>query len=243
MPIFYYPEIKKSSRKIEISGVEYNHIKNSFRKKENENISITNGAGLLAEGYIEKITPDKIIVSIENIIEKKKSTPHIALAFSLLKKNNKLIIEKCTELGCYEFFPFISKRTIKRTYSSNLINRFQKVAISALKQCDSTHLPKINPIIEFHKLLPMLQGKYIPILAWKEENKNLLHQVLGNNSNDVCLIVGPEGGFEKEEIELAKKYSTKIVNLGNHILRGETAAITIIANTIFFQLQKNKSFY
>ncbi len=70
-----------------------------------------------------------------------------------------------------------------------------------------------------------------------------MHQTLADNSNDVCLIVGQEGGFENEEIELAKKHSAKVISLGNHILRGETSAIAMTANAAFYRLQKDKSFY
>ena len=198
---------------------------------------------MLAEVYIEKITSEKIILNIKNIKFRKKSKPHIALAFSLLKKNNDLIIEKCTELGIYEFFPFISQRTIKKNYSQKLIDRLQKIAISAMKQCHSVYLPKINSVVEFTNLFSKINQKYNPIIAWEEENNNLLHQTLADNSNDVCLIVGPEGGFENEEIELAKKHSAQVASLGNHILRGETAAIAMTANAIFYRLQKDKSFY
>lgn len=243
MPIFYYPKISKNSTKLEISGEEYNHIKNSFRKKENEKISITNGAGLLAIGYIEKITSNKIIINISEIVEHKKSKPHIALAFSILKKNNKFVIEKCTELGIYEFFPFISQKTIKKNYSQKLIEKFQKVAISAMKQSDSFHLPKINTTTNFNELITSLQERYLFILAWEEEKNQLLHQTLINVQKDICLIVGPEGGFEFDEVEFAKNHSAKTISLGNHILRGETAAIAMTANTFFHFMQNDKSFY
>lgn len=243
MPIFYYPKISKNSTKLEISGEEYNHIKNSFRKRENKKISITNGASLLAIGYIEKITSNKIIFNISEIYEKKKSKPHIALAFSILKKNNKFVIEKCTELGIYEFFPFISQRTIKKNYSQKLIEKFQKVAISAMKQSDSLHLPKINRITNLNDLISNLQERYSIILAWEQEDKKFLHQVLEDSQKNICLIVGPEGGFEKEEVEFAKKHSAKTISLGNHILRGETAAIAMTANTFFHFMQNDKSFY
>ena len=243
MPIFYYPEISKNCKKLEIYGEEYNHIRNSLRKHENEKISITNGVGLLATGYIEKVYENKIIINISEIYEKKKSKPHIALAFSMLKKNNNLVIEKCTELGIYEFFPFISQRTIKKNYSQKLTEKFKKVSISALKQSDSLHLPQINPTTNFNELMNNLQENYLPILAWEEEKNQLLNQTLINIQKDICLIVGPEGGFKFDEVEFAKEHSAKTISLGNHILRGETAAIVIAANTLFYHIQKDKSFY
>ncbi|MEA2103834.1 MAG: RsmE family RNA methyltransferase [Candidatus Cloacimonadota bacterium] len=243
MPIFYAPQINKKSQKIEIIGEEFNHITNSLRKKTDESISLTNGKGLLASANIQSISKKEISLHITEITETKKSYPYISLSFSLLKKNNELIIEKCTELGIYEFFPFISTRTVKKNYSRNFVKRLDKVAISAMKQCDSVFLPQIHPTLLFPEQLSLIAQKYFPILAWEEENKNFLPEVLGSTEKNICLIVGPEGGFEKQEIEIARNHKAKVISLGNHILRAETAAISFASNVIFYQLGKNKKFY
>ena len=83
----------------------------------------------------------------------------------------------------------------------------------------------------------------MPILAWEEETQQGLHNVLNDAEKDICLIVGPEGGFKESEVDLARQHSARIVSLGNHILRAETAAITIAAQTIFYQLGRNPNFY
>ncbi|HHE40982.1 MAG TPA: RsmE family RNA methyltransferase, partial [Candidatus Cloacimonetes bacterium] len=115
--------------------------------------------------------------------------------------------------------------------------------IAAVKQCDSTHLPKIHKPLNFKGLLQKLSHKYTPVVAWEEERQQRLHNILNDAERDICLIVGPEGGFEKSEIDCAGQNSAQIVSLGNHILRAETAAITITANTIFYQLGRNPKFY
>lgn len=243
MPIFYHPDITKDTKQITITGEEYNHIKNAIRKKETEEISITNGKGLLATGKILTISNRTISVEVNKYVEKEKSYPRIALAFSLLKKGNELIIEKCTELGIYEFFLFISHRTIKQNYSDKLVRRLTRVAISAIKQSDSLYLPKINPITSFQAFLANLDKEYSPLLAWEEENNSSLSSALTETTGNICLIVGPEGGFENYEVELAQKHKAQTVSLGNHILRAETAAIVISANSIFYQLHRNPSYY
>ena len=243
MPIFYTPALTSSSKEITISDKEFKHIKNTLRKKPGDILLTTNGKGLLAECVITDLSARSMTLKVQATSTKEKSHPHIALAFSLLKQHNELIIEKCTELGIYEFFPFFAERNVKTSLSAHQFERLEKVAIAAIKQCDSVHLPKIHKPLAFGELLEKLSQNYYPVLAWEEENLQGLHEVLEHAEKDICLIVGPEGGFENQEVDFAKEHSAQVVSLGNHILRSETAAITITANTIFYQLGKNSKFY
>jgi 16S rRNA (uracil1498-N3)-methyltransferase len=243
MPIFYTPELTDISKEIILSDTEFRHVKNTLRKKIGDYLQVTNGNGLLAECRIKNLSSHEMVLQVENVERKEKSRPHIALAFSLLKQHNELIIEKCTELGVYEFFPFFAKRNVKISLSTNQFERLQKIAVAAMKQCDSAHLPEIHKPLNFNELLKKLSPEYMPVLAWEEESRQNLHDVLHNAEKDICLIVGPEGGFEEKEVDFAKEHSAQIVSLGNHILRAETAAITFAANTIFYQLERNSNFY
>ena len=243
MPIFYTPELTAASKELTISDSELKHIKNTLRKKPGDILLTTNGKGLLAECVITDLSAHNMILKVQATSTKEKSHPHIALAFSLLKQHNELIIEKCTELGIYEFFPFFAERNVKTSLSAHQFERLEKITIAAIKQCDSTHLPQIHKPFAFKKLLGNLPQNYYPVLAWEEENLQGLYEVLEHADKDICLIIGPEGGFEKQEVDFAKEHSAQVISLGNHILRAETAAITIAANTIFYQLGKKSEFY
>lgn len=243
MPIFYCSELTNTSKQVQISGSEFNHLKNSLRKHPGDEISITNGRGILAQGAIKNISKGSIEINIDSLTYQKKTKPLISLAFSLLKKNNEFIIEKCTELGIFEFFPFISERTVKNSASEHQLERLHKIAISAMKQCDSVYLPKIHNPLHFKELLDYVAPHHHMIIAWEEEQKTSLSTGLEMSENDICLIVGPEGGFEKSEIELGIERGAHIVHLGNHILRAETAAISVCAQTIFYQLERNPTYY
>ena len=243
MPIFYSPDFNENSYEIVLSDNEYKHIKNTLRKSIGDTIEVTNGKRMLAVCEIKNIQNREIILQINQTTYKEKSYPQIALAFALLKQHNDLIIEKCTELGVFEFYPFYAKRNVKVSLSDHQLERLRKITVSAIKQCDSTHLPFIHEPVTYEKLLNSVTNQYTPILAWEEEQKTSLVSVLDTTFKDICLIVGPEGGFEEREISLAKKYNTQIVSLGNHILRAETAAIAFTAQTMFYQLGKNPAFY
>ena len=236
MPSFYYLPLKIDDKYIIIEGDEFNHIAKSLRNSIGDIISITNGQGIKATAQIEKIESNRLVARIQekNIFE--RSIPRIALAHSVLKnKRTEIIIEKCTELGVHQFFPFISERTVKKNYSQQLVKRWQKIAISSMKQCDSAFLPHIENIKNFYEQIKSIASVYQLIIAWEEEKQSFLYNAFPdlNKKKDICLIVGPEGGFTKEEIDFVRKLNGKVICLGTNVLRAETAAIVILANTIF----------
>jgi len=112
-----------------------------------------------------------------------------------------------------------------------------------MKQSGSAYLPKVNTTRDFSELLTTIDQNCTPILAWEENKSKLLNHALETTKNDICLIIGPEGGFDQEEIETFQNYSPHIVSLGNHILRAETAAISTAAYAIQYQLGKNPKYY
>ena len=245
MPCFYSPHYFQIGKLITIEGDEFHHLAHVFRKQKEETILITNGKGQLASAKIIDIEKKRASLSILEIQNKQKSLPHIALAFSLLKqKNDELLVEKTTELGVYEFFPFTSARTIRKKTPS-VSDRFQKTLLSASKQCDNAIFPTLHPVSNLPSLINNLQkNNYTSFVAYENEQNNYLVQKLNVLSKDkIALIIGPEGGFLPEEISFFKENQIPSVSLGNHILRAETAAISGISQIIFYLLEQNKDFY
>ncbi len=243
MPSFYAPHLKENEKEIIITDEEFHHIVNVFRKKENDIITFTNGKGILSEAQILAIEKKKLFAKIKNIQHFSHPKPDIAVAFSLLKqKNDFLIVEKLTELGIREFFPIITERTIKRPPAKIKI-KYEKTAISAIKQCDNAYLPKINEPLKLSELISILKNRnFMPFVAYENEKKKTFFD-LYKNGDKICLIFGPEGGFSDNEILLFKENNIETFTIGNHILRAETAAISasaIVINSIF---EKNRNYY
>jgi len=243
MPSFYTPHLKISDRKLIISGDEHHHISHVFRKRIGDEILLTSGSGLLAKAQISAISKKEINIDIKEIKQEIYSQPAIAVAFPLLKnKHDFLIVEKLTELGVKEFLPIITERTVRKP-SENTRDKFEKTAISAIKQCDNAFLPKIHPIQNLSELL-MNINDFKPLVAL-EKGK---HETLSNLSNQysdqpICLIIGPEGGFNDDEIKFFEKIEVTAFTLGNHILRAETASIAAVAQLLSFHLQHNPDYY
>ncbi|NQV17338.1 MAG: 16S rRNA (uracil(1498)-N(3))-methyltransferase [Armatimonadetes bacterium] len=244
MPCFYTPELKEQDSKIMISGEEYHHIIDVFRKSIESEILLTNGKGLLAKTKITSINKKKLTVSILSINKEKQSQPKIAVAFSILKnKHDFLIIEKLTELGIKEFFPIITDRTVRKP-SKNTTIKFKKTAIAAIKQCDNSFLPKVNNTTSLTEFLVNIKENYKPVVALEVGENRQLWEVLSSlNEENICLVIGPEGGFTNEEIEIFKDKNIQAFNLGNHIVRAETAAIAASAQLLGYFLKKNPEYY
>jgi len=153
-----------------------------------------------------------------------------------LIKGNKmdLIIQKATELGVSHLWPTTNQHGAIASVSPHQIDRWQRIAHEACKQCD-----RPTPLI-VHAPLPLLQvlaqHTNIPtkILLWENEETKTLKDIDLQSPEHVLLLIGPEGGFSKAEVETAVSHGFQPVSLGPRILRAETAAIATITLVQFF---------
>ncbi|MCB5230820.1 MAG: RsmE family RNA methyltransferase [Candidatus Cloacimonas sp.] len=234
MPCFYLPEMSQDSTYLTVESEEYHHIINVYRKRKGDEILITNGKGILGKAIIEEIGKKALKVRILNQDVSNKKGRHIAAAFSLLKnKNDNLIVEKLTELGVDEFFPFVAQRSVRQK-GENTEERFQKTAIAAIKQCDNPFLPQINRVKELSSLLEHLteQG-YAVFVALERDTEVYLPQLIGSPYPEkIVVFIGSEGGFTDEEVELFQSKNVNCFTICSNILRAETAAIAAVSQLI-----------
>jgi 16S rRNA (uracil1498-N3)-methyltransferase len=245
MPGFYLPELTKADKFIQIYGPEYHHLVHVRRLQKGDRITVTSGTGLLATALVKGIHKNTADLEILKIEEIQQSYPRIAVAFSLLKsKNDQVIIEKLTELGIKEFFPLITSRSVRKT-SPNTVKKFNLTAIAAIKQCDNAYLPVIHKPTALAEALKFIEDRgFIAVVALESGERRSLNAILKHlDKQEICLIIGPEGGFSPEEIRLLKAKKISPVTLGNHILRAETAAITAAAQAINYFLEQDPGYY
>ncbi len=243
MPCFYTPDLRKNTKNLIINDEEFHHISHVFRRKVGDEILLTNGTGILAEARIVEIMKNQLSAEIFKIHKKKKSAPEIAAAFPLLKnKHDALIIEKLTELGIKEFFPVITRHSVRQP-SRNTVEKFEKVAIAAMKQCDNGFLPKIHEVQKLDQLLEIIEN-YQFIVALEIGKHKTLKVILDELAGKpICFLIGPEGGFSDDEIKLFKEREIPAFTLGNHILRAETAAISVASQIIGYLFESNEDYY
>lgn len=218
----------KQNLSISLQGQEASHMSVIMRKKKNDTVEIINGKGFLSEAKILEISEKKATLKIEKIYFEKEKKQKIILVQSVIKPNKlELILEKCTELGVSEFWMFFSKHSQKMDFSENRIERFEKILISAIKQCGRLYLPKMK-FLNTKEELKNAEGQLF-LGSVAKESKKLIDSDI-KNENNLFFIIGPESGFTEDEI-LFFEQSIKAmpIKLNENILRSETAAISSIA--------------
>jgi 16S rRNA (uracil1498-N3)-methyltransferase len=234
MPSFYVPNLTETCKKIAIKDGEINHISKVFRHKIGDVINLNSGSGVYVKAEILQMSKKEILCQVLEAIPKSKYTPNIAVAFALLRnKNDNLLVEKLTELGVSTLFPFESDFTIRKA-SKNTTEKFNITAVGAIKQCDNAYLPDIFDCkMLASQIEEVMKEGYIPVIASEVEQVNTIIDVFKQNEEQaLCIFIGPEGGFSKEEFELFSQKGFVQYKLGINILRAETAAICAVSQLI-----------
>ena len=244
---FFVNDENVVENKINILGTDVNHIKNVLRLKKDDEIQICNQE--THENYICKILniennciQTEILKKIEALAEGNIEL-HI---FQGLPKADKmeLIIQKGTELGVSKFIPVSFKRSIVKLSEKDeikKIERWQKIAEVAAKQCHRDLVPEVKNIITVKNICHLISEYDIVLVAYEEELQNYIKNELLKIKNTkeklkIAVVIGPEGGIEKEEVEILKEAGAKIISLGKRILRTETVALQT-ASIIMYELE------
>jgi 16S rRNA (uracil1498-N3)-methyltransferase len=190
-----------------------------------EHIVLTNGAGDDAEFEVE--TTSKKEVVLKKVSEWKNKTElekDITLYISLLKRDNfELVVEKVTELGVRAIVPLISSRTIKTGFNRE---RIEKIMKEAVEQCGGSIVPLLTDPLSFKEALTETGEDKKIIFDGTGEIIELSNK---KSSESMALFVGPEGGWESGELEMAKESGFEILSFGPRTYRGETAAIVAVS--------------
>ncbi len=206
---------------------DINHLKNAFRIKVGEIIRAVDGE---YEYICEVLSIEKKVIEAK-VIEKNEdrfsSSVEIDAAIGILKNDKMdLTIQKLTEIGVTRIIPLLTKRGVAKITEKK--DKWDLIVKEATKQCQAVKLVQIQ---EPRKLSDLNIDDYdLAVVPYECEDENSLRNILNkveNKPKKVLYIVGPEGGFENEEIEFLKEKGVTPVSLGKRILRAETASIIV----------------
>ena len=234
---FFVDKILPANGFAYITGKEARHIQNVLRMKKGEMLILIDRNGQSYEASIEAIRYKEVKVIITKTIPPLPLSPvTIRLAQALIKSQPmEYCIQKVTELGIHSIHPFYSERTvihIKPAHLKNRMARWMQIIKSACKQCGRVTLPELNTPLLFKEMIKNATNtKALKIMLWEDEDKVDLKCLLTSvtSLSDIFVIVGPEGGFTINEINLARDAGFQTVSLGNRILRAETAALALLS--------------
>jgi 16S rRNA (uracil1498-N3)-methyltransferase len=231
MQLFYNPTINETTETFSFDKEESKHIIKVLRKKDSDILHVTNGQGLLFKTEITLASDNKCTVKIVSVekIETPKYKLHLAVAPTKMNDRYEWFLEKATEIGIHEITPVFCDRSERKVIN---IERFEKIILSAMKQCNQMYLPKLNPAVTFKEFLKKEKIGTALIAHCEETNKKSLKSVVAPGS-DYTILIGPEGDFSNKEIELALENSFIPVSLGETRLRTETAAIVACHSIVF----------
>ena len=239
MPKFFVTTNQIEENMIRIEDEDVNHIKNVLRAKVEDTIDICDCE--TSKNYIcqiEKIEEKNIYCHIVEEIESNVESNIKVTIFQGLPKADKmeLIIQKSVELGVYDITPVEMKRCVVKLNEKDKIKkiqRWQKISEGAAKQSGRDRIPNINNIINVNKMCETFKEYDLILVAYEEEKVNSLKQELKKLEKDkkikIGIVIGPEGGIDKGEINKFKENNVKIITLGNRILRTETVALNMLS--------------
>lgn len=223
-----YIEPQELKDLIEIDDLEIIHkIKDVLRLSENSEINIFNGIGQEYVYKVNELNKKKAILSqIRLIAEQAQPQKRIILGFPLTREDRiEFIVQKATELGVAGFVPYISQRSFgRKAPGENKLNRWKKIIIEASRQSGRLWLPEFNKVVDFEKLINQKADfKFVG----KPDGGKLTNINLAKDS-DIFIVVGPIGDFSSDEYKYLLEHNFKAINLGDNILRVETAAIFFV---------------
>lgn len=233
---FVTPEQVKGEH-IYIEGSDVNHIKNVLRMKVGQELEISDGDNKKYLCEIASITSEEVCVMIQE--ERSVDTELLSkiYLFQGLPKSDKmeLIVQKAVELGAYEIIPVATKRAVVKLderKASKKVERWNSIAESGAKQSGRNLIPKVTDVMSWKEAIEYAKALDIVLIPYElaegmQETRDIIAQIQPGQS--IGIFIGPEGGFETEEVESAMEYGAKPITLGKRILRTETAGLTTLS--------------
>ena len=233
---FVTPEQVQGQR-ICIEGSDVNHIKNVLRMKVGEELHISDGNNKKYLCAIDGIQVDQVQVSILEELQTDTELPSQIYLFQGLPKSDKmeLIVQKAVELGVHEIIPVATKRAVVKLdekKAAKKVERWNSIAEGGAKQSGRNRIPRVAPVMRFQDAVEKAKELDVALIPYElaegmQETKRIIEGIQPGQS--IGVFIGPEGGFEVEEVALAMDSGIQPVTLGKRILRTETAGLTALS--------------
>lgn len=225
-----------------IIGDDVKHIYKVLRLTEGDTVVLNDCEGNEFLASIKDISKSEVNLEIKEKLDFNNESKINITLFQGIPKAQKmdLIVQKGTELGINIFRPIVTDRVdVKVKGEFKKLDRLNRIALEACKQSKRSIIPKVLEPITMDELVIKLEDYDLIVVPYENAEeygiKRLSKEINKENIKNVGIVVGPEGGFEKEEIEILKNAGGKIVTLGKRILRTETAGF-VAATLIQYEL-------
>ncbi len=222
MQLFYVPDILGAE--VVLDETESKHAVKVLRLSTGDKVQLIDGKGGFYEAEISVAHPKKCMLKITKTKKEfGKKDFHLHIAIAPTKNNDRFewFLEKTTEIGINEITPILCDHSERKNIKSD---RLEKILVSAMKQSLKAYLPKLNKLTTFKDLVSSSKTEHRFIAHCYQDSKNHIKNE-SLKSNEVLVLIGPEGDFSPEEVAFAIQRGFKEITLGDSRLRTETAGI------------------
>ena len=212
--------------------------------RQGETILISAGDNLEYTCLVSEMEAEEVIADISYVQEVGMELPSKIYLFQGLPKADKmeLIIQKAVELGAYSVVPVSTRRCVVKLDNKKAekkVSRWQQIAESAAKQSKRILVPEVHSVMTFKEALVYAKELDVLLIPYElakgmKETKELIRSIEPGKS--IGVFIGPEGGFEEQEVADAMEAGAKPITLGHRILRTETAGLAVLS-VLMFQLE------
>jgi 16S rRNA (uracil1498-N3)-methyltransferase len=233
MRYFYIEPAMGSKTTVVLAGAEAHHLRDVLRLKPGDRLKLFDGTGYEYDAVIRSLSASKAELVIAGKLRVTTESPlHLIIAQAFLKekKMDKVLPPLC-ELGMTQWIPFFSERSVPCPDEKRLAGRLErwgKIVRESFKQCGRSVLPKIIAPVSFDEMLKLGQNYELKYIFWEEQSPAKSQKALAAPypvENGIIMVLGPEGGFSRQEVEEANRRGFETAGLGPRILRAETATI------------------
>lgn len=242
---FFVTPDQVQENQIYIVGSDVNHMKNVLRMKVGEKFQVSDGNDKKYVCRIEQMNEEEVQAGILEEMQADTELPSKIYLFQGLPKNDKmeLIVQKAVELGVWEVIPVSTKRAVVKLDAKKAlkkVERWNAISESGAKQSGRTIIPKVTSVMTYREALSYAEQLDVVMIPYElaegmEETKQFIDAIQPGQS--VGVFIGPEGGFEREEVEFAIQKGARPITLGKRILRTETAGLTVLA-VLMYHLER-----
>lgn len=225
---FYVPD---AARQTELPAEETTHATRVLRLKSGDEMFLMDGQGVFYRAEVTLATPKKCLYEIRETMPQEKTWNgriHLAIAPTKMTDRIEWMVEKATEVG-FDDITFLNCRFSERKVLR--IDRMEKIVVAAMKQSRKAWIPQVHEMMGLKDFVsaPFEGRKYIAH-CYEEIARNDLFDELQSlySPENVTVMIGPEGDFSMDEVELAMSYGFESISLGNSRLRTETAGLAAV---------------
>ena len=234
---FFVEKYQMNEGQVDITGEDVNHIRNVLRMHPGEKVLISTGDEWEYTCSIERFTEDAVILRVEDAQKPGKELASKIWLFQCLPKGDKMetVVQKAVELGAFAIVPVSSSRCVVKLDERRgvqKVKRWNAIAEAAAKQSKRLIIPEVKPVMRFKDALKAAQDLDVKLIPYERQDgmagtRRILNGITPVQS--VAVMIGPEGGFDEDEIRMARKNGFEPITLGKRILRTETAGMTALS--------------